>query len=212
MKNSFLLNTSDVTIYLNRAEKNKTASIQFLQNVFHGRNLTIYFQNDTEKIQNREYVENAKIPSSYFKFLSNNYSQNSVEERSKQTGAMQAIGDAFNKGLFSGYDWVIRVNPDVIIRNETQIINYILNDPDATAILVDCWVYRRKTYPYLPTLVHTDFFAFKPGALSKDTFKKYFGIDNAEATFTMQIEDTILKAGRHRWLENIVPVLVIDGD
>lgn len=204
MRNSFLLNTSDVTIYLNRGEKNKTTSIKLLQNVFNGRNFTIHFQNETKQFHSIDPVKNANI-SSYFHQLSN-YSINSVDDISKQMGAIKAIEDAYNDGLFTKYDWVIRLNPDVIIRNETPILNYILNDPGAAAILVDCWEYRRKTNPILPKLIHTDFFALKTGVLSKDIFKKKFGLYNAEATFTMQIENEILKTGRHRWLESSTPL------
>jgi hypothetical protein len=186
MRNSLLLNMSDVTIYLNKSEENKTTAIELLKNVFNGRNLIIHTPNETGD------------PS--FDLLSNNLRMN------KQNGAIRALGDAFDDGLFSGYDWVIRVNPDVIIRNETQILDIILYDQTATAIIVDCSVYKRKTKPSLPILVHTDFFVLRTRDLPRDIFKNHYGLSNAEAIFTKQIEDRILRQGRHRLMENLAPL------
>ncbi|GFH50649.1 hypothetical protein CTEN210_07125 [Chaetoceros tenuissimus] len=177
---------SDVTIYLNKSEENKTTAIELLKNVFNGRNLIIHTPNETGD------------PS--FDLLSNNLRMN------KQNGAIRALGDAFDDGLFSGYDWVIRVNPDVIIRNETQILDIILYDQTATAIIVDCSVYKRKTKPSLPILVHTDFFVLRTRDLPRDIFKNHYGLSNAEAIFTKQIEDRILRQGRHRLMENLAPL------
>ena len=35
----------------------------------------------------------------------------------RQTGAMLGLDTAEREGWWSGYDWVIRLNPDVIVRN-----------------------------------------------------------------------------------------------
>ena len=48
MRNSLLLNMSDITVYLNKSEENKTYSIELLHNVFSGRNLTIHDPNGSE--------------------------------------------------------------------------------------------------------------------------------------------------------------------
>ena len=34
----------------------------------------------------------------------------------RQTGAMLGLDTADREGWWSGYDWVIRLNPDVIVR------------------------------------------------------------------------------------------------
>lgn len=75
-----------------------------------------------------------------------------------QEGAKAAISDASREGWFNDYDWVILVNSDVIIRNDTFMLDIMQNDPNATtAILVNC--NGNNTSPK----VHTDFFAIKPG-------------------------------------------------
>jgi hypothetical protein len=122
-----------------------------------------------------------------------------------QEGAIAALADAAREGWFNGYDWVIRVNPDVIIRNDTFILDVMQNDPNATALLVNC----------LPSdddpKVQTDFFAIKPGALAPNTFlnssdpnAEYSstGTDpNAEYSFTNDIRKDILDVGNHRWIK-----------
>jgi hypothetical protein len=90
---------------------------------------------------------------------------------------------------FDDYDWVIRLNPDVLIRNDTWLISTMMND-SIDAIFHDC--YNRKLYPSNhddkndvvenenddngdhPTLsssipqFHTDFTAFRPRAINRD--------------------------------------------
>jgi hypothetical protein len=117
----------------------------------------------------------------------------------KQAGAKAALEDAAKEGWFKGYDWVIRVNPDVIIRNDTYILDVMQNDPNATAILINCAHFN----PQNPK-VHTDFFAIKPGALAPNTFINST-IGNAELSFTNDIRADIMNKGNHRWIENSEP-------
>ena len=56
----------------------------------------------------------------------------------KQIGANIALIDGAKRNLFQNYDWVIRINPDVLIYNDTFILDTILHDPQALAVLVDC--------------------------------------------------------------------------
>jgi hypothetical protein len=90
---------------------------------------------------------------------------------------------------FDDYDWVIRLNPDVLIRNDTWLISTMMND-SIDAIFHDC--YNRKLYPSVhndseynfavdddenngdhPSLsssipqFHTDFTAFRPRAINR---------------------------------------------
>ena len=116
-----------------------------------------------------------------------------------QSGAISALEDAAKEGWFKGYDWVIRVNPDVIIRNDTYMLDIMQNDPNATAILINC----ANLNPQNPQ-VHTDFFAIKPGALAPNTFINST-IGNAEYSFTNDIGADILNKGNHRWIKNSEP-------
>lgn len=115
-----------------------------------------------------------------------------------QTGAMKALTDASTEGWFDGYDWVIRLNPDVIIRNETFLINVMENDPNATALLINCFHDKKSLH------VHTDFFAIKPSVLPKDAFM-FQTFKKAELSFTAAIKVQILDKGGHRWIPGAEP-------
>lgn len=85
----------------------------------------------------------------------------------KQAGAMLAVAEAVRKGWFTGYDWVIRLNPDVIVRDEVPLLKALRAADSAEwhadAILVDCRQecnFSRR--PFGRPL--TDFFAMRPRA------------------------------------------------
>ena len=112
-----------------------------------------------------------------------------------QNGAIQAMIDPFlvqnnndnRTSWFDDYDWVIRLNPDVLIRNDTWLISTMMN-ASIDAIVHDC--YNRRLYPSsanddpparplilpnpLPSNIpstpkfHTDFTAFRPRAIRRD--------------------------------------------
>ena len=88
----------------------------------------------------------------------------------KEAGAKAALEDAAKEGWFKGYDWVIWLNPDVIIRNDTYILDVMQNDLNATAILINCAHFN----PQKPIKFHTDFFAIKLGALAPYTFINFY--------------------------------------
>ena len=76
-----------------------------------------------------------------------------------QEGAVQAMIDPFldeNVSWFDDYDWVIRVNLDVLIRKDSWLIQTMLNDT-FDMIVHDCDT--KKKIPNNP-LFHTDFIAF----------------------------------------------------
>jgi hypothetical protein len=74
-----------------------------------------------------------------------------------QSGANVGPKLAFEHGWFDDYDWVIRINPDVLIRKSTWI-RQTMQDPVVEGIFVNC-----DGGSYL----HTDFFAFRPMAMAK---------------------------------------------
>jgi hypothetical protein len=77
----------------------------------------------------------------------------------KQLGAKRAMVDPILKHWFDDYDWIIRLNPDVLIRNDTWLIKQIL-DPSVHAIL-----YGFSHSGVVNSAIHSDFYAFRPNVL-----------------------------------------------
>jgi len=102
-----------------------------------------------------------------------------------QEGAIQAISDALENNWFTPYDWIIRVNPDVIIRNDTWIIHQMLDKEKVGAILVDCGDKFLNSAKYAK--VHTDFSIFQPKYIQVPEEAKR--IVNAEKHFSKIIEE-----------------------
>jgi len=104
-------------------------------------------------------------------------------------GAILGLKLAGEYGWFDNYDWVIRSNPDVIIKNETEILNNLL-DPDIDGIFMNC---------YTPPSVrlHTDWSAFRPRALPQNPFTS--SIVYAEEAFTEDMQP-ILESKKFAWL------------
>ena len=120
-----------------------------------------------------------------------------------QEGAVLALTEAYKNGWFEGYDWVVRVNPDVVIRNDTFLLAS-MKDDSISGIFDDC---LEKACPggrqSLQRLIQTDFIAFRPDAVSRD---KLLGsnITNAEKMAT-QVFSSIVKNGSDAWLPNTGP-------
>jgi len=119
-----------------------------------------------------------------------------------QEGALAAISDATKEGWFSGYDWVIRLNPDVIIRDESFLVDTMENDPDATGLFINCDPNGLVRADGLK--IHTDFFAIKPAVLKPDAFLKP-AEGNAEYSFTQDVREVILEKNNHRWIPGANP-------
>lgn len=118
-----------------------------------------------------------------------------------QEGAIKAMIDAEKYKWMDGYDWVIRINPDVIIRNDTWLQNTIKN-PNVDGIFTDC--YRKGCIQKCTTsLIHSDFFAFRPNTILKGHFKKTLDkmgkYPNAEKHITNTMQH-IVEQGRDAWL------------
>jgi hypothetical protein len=82
-----------------------------------------------------------------------------------QEGAVQAMIDPFvdNVTWFDEYDWVIRVNPDVLIRNDTWLMQTMLQ-PAVDMIVHECL----STNKFSPSpILHSDFYAFRPRAIDQ---------------------------------------------
>jgi len=128
------------------------------------------------------------------------------ENKGYNEGAKAALSDAMRMGWWKGYDWIIRVNPDVIIRDDRYLRQVMekqqqeeQNSTTTSAILVNCIANDRNP------IVHTDFFALNPSALPPDIFIKNNGIENAERSFTNHITNAILNQNGQRWVDSAKP-------
>ena len=82
----------------------------------------------------------------------------------RQTGAMLGLDTADREGWWSGYDWVIRLNPDVIVRDDSFLRKQMARD-DVDAILANC-----NKGPG-DVKVMTDFTAWRPDKIAKGAFR-----------------------------------------
>jgi hypothetical protein len=80
----------------------------------------------------------------------------------KQMGAKRAMVDPFLKEnrWFDGFDWVIRLNPDVLVRRDTWIRQTMMNT-SVDGIFVN---YTKKSV----NGIHSDFYAFRPSAANDE--------------------------------------------
>jgi hypothetical protein len=114
--------------------------------------------------------ENGKLSSRY----------NEDEDHDKQMGAKIAMVEPFYMNWFrlpnstdQYYDWVIRLNPDVLIRNDTWFRQQMSN-ASVHAMGVDFSIYDNVTNKIITPALHTDFFAFRPQHLSLELLVENF--------------------------------------
>ena len=121
-----------------------------------------------------------------------------TKTRGKQAGAIKSFKEAFGskgfqEGWFKDYDWVIRLNPDVLFMDDSWILDTMQNS-SIDGIFERC----------VGCLINTDFFAVRPKAVDFAIVEKshgyYKGVENAEAT-AKQAFKNILASGRYAWLE-----------
>jgi hypothetical protein len=117
----------------------------------------------------------------------------------KQVGSIQAMIDPFVEKVswFDEYDWVIRLNPDVLIRSDNWLISTML-DPNINGIFNDC-KYKRKYAARPGTKLHTDFYAFRPAAVDRELVLRSNNI-NAEYHLTAALWN-IYKSNQFAYLE-----------
>ena len=180
LKHSSLLRSSDIAVYLNPPREERMSAIELLQQTFPNQPLAVHVDDPASR-----------------QCDTLNWNCN------RQAGAIAALSDAARAGWFSGYDWIIRVNPDVIIRNDTWMLETMRSEPNVTGLLINC---RNSTTSFN---IHTDFFAIKTEALPADAFTTTVndreGTPNAEYSFTRDIMNTVLKKGNMRWIPGAQP-------
>lgn len=117
-----------------------------------------------------------------------------------QRGANLAMKEAAMNDWFNGYEWVVRINPDVLIYNDTWILDIMTQDQNASAIFVNCLDSDRGG-----SLTHTDFCAFRPEAFPRNLYSSMSDLKlNAEHTATAFFSE-FLPNGTDRWLPDTGP-------
>jgi hypothetical protein len=112
-----------------------------------------------------------------------------------QEGAIRAMTDLqAHPEWASSYDWVIRLNPDVIVKNDTWLRSQ-MSDPSVDGIFVDC-LSRTCTTRCIENRIHTDFTVFRP----RTVLNTWINITNAEDHAT-KLFHNVTQHGRDRWLQ-----------
>mmetsp|Transcript_4009 Transcript_4009/g.8487 ORF Transcript_4009/g.8487 Transcript_4009/m.8487 type:complete len:297 (-) Transcript_4009:106-996(-) len=186
-----LLQEADVAVLLNPndAEKRKEA-MDVLKETFEDHNLVVYL---------RSYEDLVLLEMAGTDYSKLNARQKAREHdlEMKNTGALMAIYEPVRSQFFDGYDWVIRLNPDVIIRDDS-FLRESMTDPSVSALLINCKFFVKNP------LVHTDFTMIRPEFLREEYFPDRV-IGAAEQTFTQAIRRTVLDEKTMRWIPNTTP-------
>jgi len=124
-----------------------------------------------------------------------------AENKGYQQSAWMAIKVGSEKGFFDRYEWVFRFNPDVMLQSDKWFLDTMKNDANASLLYVECWF--KKCQPPKVCELHTDFFAFKPGALPKGQLETHPHLF-AEKSFTIQMRP-LIKANQHRHVPDAYP-------
>jgi hypothetical protein len=104
-----------------------------------------------------------------------------------QEGAMKAMDQLLQKGWGDGYDWVIRLNPDVLIYDDNYL-DLFFRSSHLTSVLANCSPHMEAER----AKVMTDFLAFRPGHLFRDAFADWRVRKNAEWQASSAFKDMIL--------------------
>ena len=120
-----------------------------------------------------------------------------------QEGAVLALVEGYRHGWFKGYDWVVRLNPDVLVRDDTFLLQ-AMGDDTVHGIFVDCLDRPCPTGRRCEdSIIHTDFFAVRPRAVSRDAVLRLDG-SNAEAAITRAFSGIVLDEA-DAWLPGAGP-------
>ena len=123
-----------------------------------------------------------------------------------QAGAILAMSEAMKHKWFDGYDWVVRVNPDVIIQDDALLLSK-MGEEEVDGVFLECAVKNitceKRCISY--RFMHTDFFAVRPQALSGASFLSRSPKGHAERTATKYFQEHIVQYGRDRWLHGAFP-------
>mmetsp|Transcript_7711 Transcript_7711/g.14403 ORF Transcript_7711/g.14403 Transcript_7711/m.14403 type:complete len:294 (-) Transcript_7711:29-910(-) len=140
-------------------------------------------------------------------FRNNSLRVEKYENPGYQEGAKLAMEMlTLDSSWYANYDWVIRVNPDVLILDDDWLIQNMLND-DVGGIFVDCATRKKECWQYCidGTLTNSDFFAVRTMHLHPGQFIDLHNAEghscwNAECAVDAAFKD-IRISGRDRWIQ-----------
>ena len=120
-----------------------------------------------------------------------------------QQGAILALTEAIENHWFDKYDWVVRLNPDVLIRNDSFLLERF-EDSRIHGVFVDCLDQECPTgNKCTDRKIHTDFFAVRPNDISPSAVRETKQ-DNAERMIT-EAFSSIVKDGADSWVPGAGP-------
>mmetsp|Transcript_356 Transcript_356/g.956 ORF Transcript_356/g.956 Transcript_356/m.956 type:complete len:325 (+) Transcript_356:31-1005(+) len=122
-----------------------------------------------------------------------------VDNPGYQSGAFASVNDGFgqNSSWFNGYDWIMRVNPDVLILREDWLLTQLSNT-SIDGILCDC----NRARSVRRSLLHTDFFLVRPLAVNQSAVAFATKTQRHAEHHLTQSFWSILKSKRYVWLKN----------
>jgi hypothetical protein len=115
-----------------------------------------------------------------------------------QDGAILAMDEALKHKWFHGYDWVVRVNADVIVRDDTWLLE-TMSKIEVEGIFVDCDATPCTAKQACANAqIQTDFFVFRPSAI-QGNLADLPATRHAERKATALFQP-IIRRGSDRWL------------
>jgi len=130
-------------------------------------------------------------------FRGKNVSVKHYKNPGYQEGAMLAMQTGTSQHWFDGYDWVIRVNPDVLILDDEWLIKNLVND-GVDGIFADCFDQGcTRNCAKVSVRVNTDFYAVRTNQLGPTSFADPAGFAEEQASLAFR---KIMEAGRDRWV------------
>jgi hypothetical protein len=112
-------------------------------------------------------------------------------------GANLPLKEASIHGWFRDYDWIVRVNPDVLIYDvDSWILDTMRHDKDAEGIFADC-ADERLGRPIL----HSDFWAVRATAFPEEQYST-LDISKSAEEMTSRFFYPLFQAGKGRLLPN----------
>ena len=119
----------------------------------------------------------------------------------KQQGSMGAMKNAINGQCFANYTWVLRLNPDVWISNDTDIRRFMA-DSAVDGVFVDCHHWKGCQRHCTQAMINTDFFLVRTRFLQRTEPPRrpflHFHV-NAEKQATIAFKE-VVDGGRDRWI------------
>jgi hypothetical protein len=171
MKNSQLLKQASIMVFSNNETIVPDSDLDIARRNFQmthatnngSKNNSTENDNDSGPTLSFQFASLDEIATTKASFNDGSATRNLPEDQLKeygfQKGANLGLELGFNKGWFEPYDWIVRINPDVLIRNSTWLLE-TMADPDVDGIFVRCGT--EQVFQ-----LHTDFFAVRPGRVTE---------------------------------------------